>query len=78
MMVSTGKDVKEVLFGANGVMSKGKAPKIDVDSTTIAFEESASSSRTWRSATVCRLRKADKLSNRRGNPARHSGPARAA
>jgi 3-hydroxyisobutyrate dehydrogenase-like beta-hydroxyacid dehydrogenase len=24
MMVSTGKDVKEVLFGAHGVMSKGK------------------------------------------------------
>jgi len=41
MMVSTGKDVKEVLFGANGVMSKGKAPKIVVDSTSISLEESA-------------------------------------
>jgi 3-hydroxyisobutyrate dehydrogenase len=40
-MVSTGKDVKEVLFGANGVMSKGKAPKIVVDSTSISLEESA-------------------------------------
>ena len=40
-MVSTGKDVKEVLFGANGVMSKGKAPKIVVDSTSISIEESA-------------------------------------
>src|SRR5678815_1071488 len=30
-MVSTGKDVKEVLFGANGVTSKGKAPRIVVD-----------------------------------------------
>ncbi len=40
-MVSTGKDVKEVLFGANGVMSKGKKPKIVVDSTSISLEESA-------------------------------------
>jgi 3-hydroxyisobutyrate dehydrogenase len=40
-MVSTGKDVKEVLFGANGVLSKGKAPKIVVDSTSISLEESA-------------------------------------
>jgi 3-hydroxyisobutyrate dehydrogenase len=40
-MVSTGKDVKEVLFGANGVMSKGAAPKIVVDSTSISLEESA-------------------------------------
>ncbi len=40
-MVSTGKDVKEVLFGANGVMSKGKTPKIVVDSTSISLEESA-------------------------------------
>ena len=40
-MVSTGKDVKEVLFGANGVTSAGKAPKIVVDSTSISLEESA-------------------------------------
>lgn len=40
-MVSTGKDVKEVLFGAHGVMSKGGAPKIVVDSTSISLEESA-------------------------------------
>ena len=40
-MVSTGKDVKEVLFGANGVMSQGGAPKIVVDSTSISLEESA-------------------------------------
>jgi len=40
-MVSTGKDVKEVLFGANGVMAKGKAPRIVVDSTSISLEESA-------------------------------------
>jgi 3-hydroxyisobutyrate dehydrogenase len=39
-MVSTGKDVKEVLFGADGVTSKGKAPKIVVDSTSISLEES--------------------------------------
>src|SRR6185503_2324839 len=40
-MVSTGKDVKEVLFGPNGVTSKGKSPKIVVDSTSISLEESA-------------------------------------
>ncbi len=40
-MVSTGNDVKEVLFGESGVMSKGKAPRIVVDSTSISLEESA-------------------------------------
>src|SRR3982751_6884851 len=40
-MVSTGKDVKEVLFGANGVITKGRKPKIVVDSTSISLEESA-------------------------------------
>ncbi|MCE3000564.1 MAG: NAD(P)-dependent oxidoreductase [Betaproteobacteria bacterium] len=40
-MVSTGKDVKEVLFGSNGVMSAGGKPKIIVDSTSISLEESA-------------------------------------
>src|SRR3954471_8595967 len=40
-MVSTGKDVKEVLFGPNGVMSRGNKPKIVVDSTSISLEESA-------------------------------------
>jgi 3-hydroxyisobutyrate dehydrogenase len=40
-MVSTGKDVKEVLFGSDGVMSKGGKPKIVVDSTSISLEESA-------------------------------------
>lgn len=39
-MVSTGKDVKEVLFGAQGVLSQGKAPKIVVDSTSISLDES--------------------------------------
>jgi len=40
-MVATGKDVKEVLFGPNGVASKGKSPGIVVDSTSISLEESA-------------------------------------
>jgi 3-hydroxyisobutyrate dehydrogenase len=40
-MVSTGKDVKEVLFGENGVGAKGRMPKIVVDSTSISLEESA-------------------------------------
>jgi len=39
-MVATGKDVKEVLFGPGGVTSKGKAPGIVVDSTSISLEES--------------------------------------
>jgi len=39
--VATGKDVKEVLYGPNGVMSKGGKPKIVVDSTSISLEESA-------------------------------------
>ncbi|MGQ0525010.1 MAG: NAD(P)-dependent oxidoreductase [Betaproteobacteria bacterium] len=40
-IVSTGKDVKEVLFGSQGVTAKGKAPKMVVDSTSISLEESA-------------------------------------
>jgi 3-hydroxyisobutyrate dehydrogenase len=40
-MVSTGKDVQEVLYGPNGVMAKGKAPRIVVDSTSISIPESA-------------------------------------
>ena len=40
-MVATGKDVKEVLFGPNGVASKGKVPGVVVDSTSISIEESA-------------------------------------
>jgi 3-hydroxyisobutyrate dehydrogenase len=40
-MVSTGKDVKEVLFGPQGVTAKGKAPKMVVDSTSISLDESA-------------------------------------
>jgi len=40
-MVSTGKDVKEVLVGTHGVTSTGKAPQIVVDSTSMALAESA-------------------------------------
>ncbi|HEX6064214.1 MAG TPA: NAD(P)-dependent oxidoreductase [Longimicrobiales bacterium] len=40
-MVAAGKDVKEVLFGAQGVMAKGKTPKMVVDSTSISLEHSA-------------------------------------
>jgi 3-hydroxyisobutyrate dehydrogenase len=41
-MVSAGRDVKEVLFGAQGVLSrKDSKPKIVVDSTSISLEESA-------------------------------------
>jgi len=40
-MVSAGKDVKEVLYGPNGVMSAGKTPQIVVDSTSISIPESA-------------------------------------
>ncbi len=41
-MVSTGKGVKEVLFGANGVFSQGGAPKIVVTHVDL-LEESAES-----------------------------------
>ena len=40
-MVSTGDDVKEVLYGPNGVMSKGGKPKLVIDSTSISLEASA-------------------------------------
>ena len=40
-MVSTGKDVDQVLFGANGVMTAAKVPKIVVDCSSISVEESA-------------------------------------
>ncbi|MBI4273720.1 MAG: NAD(P)-dependent oxidoreductase [Rhizobiales bacterium] len=42
-IVSTGKDLKEVYFGKNGVIAgrNGKLPKIFVDCSTIAVEESA-------------------------------------
>jgi 3-hydroxyisobutyrate dehydrogenase len=43
-IVSTGKDLDEVYFGKNGVVAggNGKLPKIFVDCSTIAVEESAS------------------------------------
>ena len=40
-MVSTGKDVDQVLFGANGVVSGATGPKIVVDCSSISVEESA-------------------------------------
>jgi len=42
-IVSTGKDLEEVLFGANGVATgrNGKLPSIVVDCSTIGVEESA-------------------------------------
>src|SRR5262249_14378468 len=43
LMVSTGKDVEQVVFGPNGVASggKGKVPRIFVDCSSISAEESA-------------------------------------
>ena len=41
IMVSTSDDVKEVLFGANGLVSSGGLPKIVVDCSTISMEASA-------------------------------------
>ena len=40
-IVSTGKDLEEVCFGQNGVAAGGNAPRIVVDCSTIAVEESA-------------------------------------
>jgi len=40
-IVSTGKDLEQVYFGANGVGTANKVPPIFVDCSTIAVEESA-------------------------------------
>jgi 3-hydroxyisobutyrate dehydrogenase len=40
-IVSTGKDLDQVLFGKDGVVSGGKAPKVVVDCSTISVEDSA-------------------------------------
>jgi 3-hydroxyisobutyrate dehydrogenase len=39
-IVSTGKDLEQVYFGKDGVLSGSKSPKILVDSSTIAVDES--------------------------------------
>jgi 3-hydroxyisobutyrate dehydrogenase len=39
-IVATGKDVEQVLLGKDGVASAGKVPKVVVDCSTIAVEES--------------------------------------
>jgi 3-hydroxyisobutyrate dehydrogenase len=40
-IVSTGKDLEQVYFGKDGVLSGGKTPPLVVDCSTIAVEESA-------------------------------------
>jgi 3-hydroxyisobutyrate dehydrogenase len=40
-IVSEGKDLEQVYFGKDGVLSAGKAPKICVDCSTISVDESA-------------------------------------
>lgn len=40
-MVSTGKDLEQVYFGENGVLSGGAVPSIFVDCSSIAVEQSA-------------------------------------
>ena len=40
-IVSTGKDLEQVLFGKEGVASAGKLPKVVVDCSTISVEASA-------------------------------------
>ena len=41
-IVSTGKDLDQVIFGKDGVASAGKLPPVVVDCSTISVEESAS------------------------------------
>jgi 3-hydroxyisobutyrate dehydrogenase len=41
-IVSTGKDLEQVIFGKDGVASAGNLPPVVVDCSTIAVEESAS------------------------------------
>ena len=40
-IVSTGKDLKEVYFGPNGLMTGAKKPKVAVDCSTISVDDSA-------------------------------------
>jgi 3-hydroxyisobutyrate dehydrogenase len=40
-IVSTGKDLKQVCFGENGVAAGGKVPPVIIDCSTIAVDESA-------------------------------------
>jgi 3-hydroxyisobutyrate dehydrogenase len=40
-MVSTGKDLKDVYFGKDGVLASGKMPRTIVDCSTISVEDSA-------------------------------------
>lgn len=40
-IVSEGKDLEQVYFGKDGVLSGGKAPRVCVDCSTISAEESA-------------------------------------
>jgi 3-hydroxyisobutyrate dehydrogenase len=40
-IVSEGKDLEQVYFGKDGVLSGGKAPKVCIDCSTISVEESA-------------------------------------
>jgi len=40
-IVSEGKDLEQVYFGKDGVLSGGKSPKICIDCSTISVEESA-------------------------------------
>ncbi|HWF95974.1 MAG TPA: NAD(P)-dependent oxidoreductase [Xanthobacteraceae bacterium] len=40
-IVSTGRDLEEIYFGQDGVASQGRMPKILVDCSTIAVQESA-------------------------------------
>src|SRR5215211_6933315 len=40
-IVSTGKDLDQVYFGKNSVTGGGKVPRVFVDCSTIAVEESA-------------------------------------
>ena len=40
-IVSTGKDLEQVIFGENGVATAGKLPPVVVDCSTISVEESA-------------------------------------
>ena len=41
-IVSTGKDLEQVIFGKDGVASAGKLPKVIVDCSTISVDDSAS------------------------------------
>ena len=70
-IVSTGKDLKEVLFGPNGAATGHKVPPIVVDCSTIAVEDSAKV-RAMLKEHGCRFRRRAGERQRQGDQGRQA------